>query len=409
MLTKDLVRFKRAKEKVHPQFIDPTKSELRSLSDALVTLFQTAPGRTRGELSEAIADLASGSRCSDLVVRGLEKLLFDRTDFESPNDDALSDWRHQLFIQVNQWFQSSESPTYPHFKKDLATLQQEPFESLQTKLFSDLPDYLPATRFRELSGLQLLHRYNCAQVQWLLLQTAKLNIILPHKDTSHLRQLCKYLRFHQLLAEVSRTPTGTFHIAIDGPMSMFHQSQKYGLSLARFFPALLHQPVWRLEAEVRLNKRTRHILELDHQSKLKPYSHQFHAYTPREIQMFEDAFRSKVAEWDISAGIGFIPLEGEHLCFPDFHIRHSGGTSVDLEFFHPWHAAPLHSRLKQLSKAKNVPLLLGVSRKLIKDVPLKNLLENSQHFQSYGFLFSEIPAVRPVEKILRNLEPSLPI
>lgn len=403
MLTKDLVRFRRAKNKVHPQFIDPNKADLLELARELLDIFHHGIGKTRGELSQAVGDAGADSKVNDNVLKGLEKLLFDRTTFQNTDDDTMFAWRHQLFLKTNQWFSNESANAYPDFTQTIAASEDLDFDSLKEKLYGDLPDFLPSVDFNNLTPSQLLYRYNCAQVQWLLMQTKKLNIVLAHHDASYLRQFCKYLRFHQLLANITQKPNGSFHIEIDGPMNLFYQSQKYGLSLARFFPSILHQPHWRLEAEVALTKRSKHILCLDHQSKLKPYSHHFHAYIPKEIQKFQTSFQEKVSDWDITDAANFLPLDGESLCFPDFRLTHESGLHIDLEFFHPWHAAPLKTRLSQLKPTKKPPLLIGVSRKLAKKPELKKLLDQSAYFEKYGMLFSEIPVVKSIEKILKGL------
>lgn len=403
MLTKDLVRFKRAKNKIHPRFIDPKKTELLEMAASMLVIFNAAPGQTRGELKEAVAEVIGALSGNDLVARGLEKLLLDRTEFEEPVDEQMVTWRHALFLNVNQWMASRSTGDYPEFENGIAALIDTSFEEAKAKLYSDLPEFLPATRFRKLEPLQLLYRYNSALVQWLLLQAENLKIVLAHQEPSHLRQLCKYLRFHQLLARVKQVPGGSYHILIDGPMSLFHQSKKYGMSLARFFPALLHQPVWRLEAEIRIGKHQKFQLDLDHQTKLKPFSHQFHAYIPREILRFETAFKEKISDWTLEPGSRFIPLAGEQLCFPDYHLAHKTGMHIDVEFFHAWHARPLKARLGQIEGLKSPLLLLGVSRKLAKDPTIAELLDASEYFKEYGLLFSEIPAVRPLSQILQKL------
>lgn len=403
MLTKDLVRFRRAKGKVHPRFIDPQKKENIALAETMLSVFEKAPGQTKGEILQTVGTLSAGTKVPEIVRRGLEKLLLDRTNFDEPSDDEMFGFRHQLFISVNEWMIQAEGKDQSDFERELALSRDTTIEKLRAQLYSDLPDFLPATRFRSIAPKALLYRYNAALVQWLLLQTASLQIFLAHKEPSHLRQLCKYLRFHQLLAKVTQPENGVYQIHIDGPMNLFHQTQKYGMSLARFFPALLHQPVWRLQAKIKLGKRQQYELELDHQSKLKPYYHHFHAYIPKEIQRFEASFKEKANNWHLEEGSQFIPLPGEQLCFPDFRLSHPSGLQMDMEFFHSWHATPLLARLQQLKDADKPLLLLGVSRKLHKDPKIAKKLEKSAYFQSYGFLFSEIPSVRSVQKILKNI------
>ena len=53
--------------------------------------------------------------------------------------------------------------------------------------------------------------------------------------------------------------------------------------------------------------------------------------------------------------------------------------------------------------------MLGIARTLLKDVELSGLLEASDYFQSYGFLFRDTPSVewlRPVLERWLGLEDS---
>ena len=47
-------------------------------------------------------------------------------------------------------------------------------------------------------------------------------------------------------------------------------------------------------------------------------------------------------------------------------------------------------------------LIIGVDRALLKDVELKELLEESEVFQERGFLFRDFPGVATVKKILKK-------
>ena len=103
---------------------------------------------------------------------------------------------------------------------------------------------------------ELLHRYNCAQVQGLLLRSESLMLTLPESGPAKLRQLLKYLRFNELLAKIVRDTkknSKTLILKIDGPLSLFVQTQKYGLNLANFFAAVLLQPKWKIDAQMRTN------------------------------------------------------------------------------------------------------------------------------------------------------------
>ncbi|RMH80185.1 MAG: DUF790 family protein [Calditrichaeota bacterium] len=404
MLTKDLLRFKISRGVIIPQFINPDDPALLQFAGQLLAVFKAAVGTaTRAELLQESQALVETAPCPAIIARGLEKLLLDRTEFDTTPDPSLMEWRQELFRRTGEWLSQMSFATYEDYLREIEREWGEPPETLAHRLYADLPESQPVIRFRALSPRRLLHRYNCAQVQGLLLRCAELHLRVADSGSPQLRQLFKYLRFHQLLARIQKNQAGEFIITVDGPLNLFYKTQKYGLNLARFFPAVLHQPRWALEAEVQFRGRRKQRLVLDHTCGLEPYSEQFLAYVPEEIRMFQENFQTKVADWQMEPAAEFVPLEGEYYCFPDFVLTHASGCTVALELFHPWHAAHLTARLQQLEGAATPTLILGVSRILLKDTAVAAAVENSPYFARFGFTFREMPTVEGIKKVLEQV------
>ncbi len=404
MLTKDLVRYRIRGKRLHPEFLDPGDSKLRQLSEALLAAFRESEGKSRTQLETESKLIVDASTCGAVIARGLEKLLFDRVDFATPLDDDLLAWRHQLFLQTSQLLSSEESfPSVDAFRQAAARTHDQGLDELTEKLFSDLPENQPVERFRSLSAERLLHRYNAALVQWLLLHSHGLTLTTRRHDTKAWRQFFRHLRFRQLLAEIQGSPTGECTIRVDGPLSLFEQTKKYGLALATFFPAVLPLPEWKLEAEIHLPRRKAKRLILAHQAGLRPYVNHFLAHIPGEITLFETLFKERVPTWTLRPGEDFITLPGDAYGFPDFTAVHPSGITAALELFHRWHGGPLKDRLTQLKSDPPVPLLIGVERRLAKHPEVATLLQGSAYFNRWGFLFRDMPSPDAVGKRLQQL------
>src|SRR5207248_2812509 len=69
------------------------------------------------------------------------------------------------------------------------------------------------------------------------------------------RELFRKLKFRQLLHRIQPLEHGGYRVEIDGPMSLFGPTTKYGLELALSLPALLSCGQLRLKAELRWGKR----------------------------------------------------------------------------------------------------------------------------------------------------------
>ena len=411
MLTKDLIRYKIQKGQIHPQFIDPTDSELLAIANQLIAVFEKSPNTPRATLLESSKHIIDSTPKEPIVKRGLEKLLLDRTEFDTDPNRELIAFRQKLFVETSRLLsqeQFQDYTDYQHRVAQIAAGESQPEETatdgttLTDKLYSDLPSCQPVLTFRTLSPERLLHRYNAAQVQGLLLHCNTLTLRLSDSMTAELRQLFKYLRFNQLLSTI-RKDGELYQITVDGPLNLFYKTKRYGMNLANFFVAILHQPKWELTAEIQFRSRQRSRLSLDESCGIKPISQQFLAYIPEDIQLFQAMLHNKTNDWQIRPGSQFLPLSGDFYCFPDYQLVHKSGVEASIELFHPWHQGHLIARLNTLAEQTDVPLILGVSRELEKKPIITEALATSQYFSEFGFIFRDVPTMRALLPILNSL------
>lgn len=401
MLTKDLIRFKILKGKVKPGFIDPTAEENLQVAETLLKVFGDALGKTRQQLEEE-ADTHVQTFPADAVIpRGLVKLLTDRTVFTTPEDEEQPNFRAQLFAASAQAIQQKVFATPEDYYQNLEEHLGQPVDELRRQMYADLPAHHPVEKFRPLTATKLLHKYNISLVQWLLLHASQLEIQITDTTPARLRQLLKYLRFNQLLARIEKKKRNSFTLLVDGPMNLFGASRKYGMQLGNFFPALLHQKQWSLQAEVKPKNKAA-LLQLDHNSGLAPMHERFTTYVPDDFEHFAKSFNKKAGDWQLAKNPEIIPLPGETYCFPDFLITHNSGPSIALELFHPWHAAHLPARLAQLEGQQDPPLLMGIARKLMRDKGKAAAAEGSDYFQTWGFQFNDLPTTKTLLPILER-------
>lgn len=400
MLTKDLLRYQTLKDQIRPSFVIPNDPSLLYAAQQFIEVFEDSVGKTRQFLLDRSKEIIDSDPSEGVILRGLEKLLIDRTEFDTTTDTDLLEFRQKLFLQTTKLLATQQFVDIRAYHEQLEALMKTPHEVMATKLYSDLPPYQLVTEFKPITPEKLLHRYNCAQVQGLLLRSDQLVVKLLHSDLAQIRQLFKYLKFHQLLANIQKDDNH-FSIQIDGPLSLFFQTQKYGINLANFFPALLHQPVWELRAVVHLTKVKKYQLLLNQTFEIQSHYQHYLAYIPEEIEVFQNHFQNKAKGWTIQAAQEFLHLEGEQYCFPDYKLTHPESQGVYLELFHGWHATHLVLRLKQLEKSAKYPLLVGVNKSLLKDSLVAECLENSHYFSQYGFVFRDMPTT---EKVLPLLE-----
>ena len=414
MLTKDLLQYKTKKGQILPQFVNPADNQLLAIAEQLIAVFEESPDKPRATLLETSKHIVDSTPGAPIVKRGLEKLLLDRTEFDTTPNEELIAFRQKLFTETSRLLSQEQFENHADYqRKVLGTIAEEPLseiasteEDLAAKLYADLPSCQPVLAFRTLSAEHLLHRYNTAQVQGLLLHSDTLTLKLTDSMTAELRQLFKYLRFNQLLSTI-RKEEELYQISVDGPLNLFYKTKRYGMNLANFFVAVLHQPRWELTAEIQFrNKQPRNSgwrLSLDESCGIKPITQQFLAYIPEDIQLFQTMLRNKTDDWQIRPGSQFIPLPGDLYCFPDYQLVHKSGVEIAIELFHPWHQGHLIARLNTLAEQTDVSLILGVSRELEKKPFIAEALMASAYFSQFGFIFRDVPTIRTLLPILNAL------
>lgn len=412
MLTKDLLRYKIQSGQIYPQFVDPNDNKLLAISAQLISVFEESPDKKRSTLLEASKHVIDSTSGTLVVKRGLEKLLLDRTKFDTTPNEGLIAFRQKLFTETSQLLSQEQFQNYADYQRKVLQIVENESSlpedgELGDRLYADLPSGQRVLSFRTLSPEHGLHRYNTAQVQGLLLHCNSLTLKLTDSMTAELRQLFKYLRFNQLLSTIRKEKTENedlFQITVDGPLNLFFKTKRYGMNLAKFFVAVLHQSKWELTAEIQFRNKRSSRLCLDESCGIKPISQQFLAYIPEDIQLFQEMLRNKTDDWQIRPGSQFLPLAGDFYCFPDYQLIHTSGVEVAIELFHPWHQVHLLARLNTLAEQTGTPLILGVSKELEKKPIIADALEASAYFSRCGFTFRDIPTMGALLPILNSLQ-----
>ena len=102
VLTKDLVRYQIKGDTITPDFINPDDINLLSVAEELLEIFSGSQGKTRNQLLEESQIVIQNSPCVPVIVRGIQKLLLDRTEFDADPNEELTQFRQELFTQTSQ-------------------------------------------------------------------------------------------------------------------------------------------------------------------------------------------------------------------------------------------------------------------------------------------------------------------
>ena len=367
MITGPLLRARCTRDEVAPALVDPASPRYREAADALVEEAREAVAQrlTRGELEARIEERIVGNRVDHKLLRGLARVLTDPCEFDTRAPLPPAELRARLFAQ-------GPVPRQPDLAgvraaaTAFAALARElgcEAEAVERGLFADLRENQVLLSCPVQSGEWLLHRYNAALVQGLLLHASELRIALPEPDPKRLRQLFRHVKFHQLMHAIRPEGAG-YLLTLDGPASLFSLSTRYGMALARFFPALLLQPgPWRMEAELRY-RRLHRPMRLTHEAGLVSHLPDHGTWVSREEEWFEERFRALDSGWELERGGDLLPLGGEAVLVPDFRLRRDGRVAY-VEIVGVWRRGYLERRQELLRRHRHPELILCVSRALL--------------------------------------------
>lgn len=405
MLTRDLLRYNTTRNgRIFPRFLDVQSQLLLNLAQELTALYESGDGASREELAELATPIINGHR-SILIAKGLNKLLLDRCAFQEP-DGELEALRMAVFETAAGCMREPGMNSLQTFRQTVGQAMTSEPDALAAALHADLPVRQPLLGFRPISPVNLLHRYNMAQAQGPLLWADRLTVWIREPQLGRRRQFFRQLKFFRLLAQVAPDGPGGFRIDLDGPLSLFDSTRKYGLQLASFLPAVCVLENWRIQARVRIGGDDAADLELDQTSGLKSHITRTSAFVPDSHDRFAEQFQETAPDWKIQAATPLLDLGGQELAVPDFSFRHTGGQVVHLELFHRWHAAALLRRLPRLDGSGKKPALaLGVDRFLGRQPEVAAHLENSPWYRDHGFPFNTFP---PVKRVIQCLDGFLP-
>ncbi|MCF6174417.1 MAG: DUF790 family protein [Victivallaceae bacterium] len=405
MLTKDLLKFRRAGKAIKPQFIDAEDKPLLDFAAELMEIYNVAAEKqqSRGEIAEIVEPLLTGAR-DQKFIRGLNKLILDRCEFSIHDSKDYASLRHDTFALAVKLFNKADLPDADALYAAVMRTDPDISKFVANGIYADLPDNERLTKFRTLFPKELLQRYNCSLVQSLLIYSERLELKVVEPEPAKLRKMFKYLKFFRLLAMVE-TIKGTVNglkFTIDGPASLFENSRKYGLQLAIFFPAVCDLAKWQLKADIKLNNKVS-SLNLNESTGLVSHYRNFSAYVPEEIVMFHRLFKQQVDDWLIVGDAPFIKPSGRDVIFPDLSFQSTAGKVIHLELFHRWHSGPLLQRLEQLAGKSDIPLIIGVDRALYNKPEIRLQLDGNKVFEQRGFLFRDFPGVDRVRKVLNSV------
>ena len=211
----------------------------------------------------------------------------------------------------------------------------------------------PAT---EATPQDLRERYNLALAQSLVVRS----IALVASVRGHARNVVSFAKLLRLMVVFEETADGVLRIGVSGPLSLFHDTTKYGRALAMWLPALVATPEWRLDSRVVVRGETL-VLALDATAPIARTQKLPRAFDSKLEARLDRDLRRLRSRWRVERESEVIRVD-RRLFFPDFSLIAEDGCRVAVEVAGFWTPGYLADKLRLLESA-NRPFVLCLDRR----------------------------------------------
>jgi predicted nuclease of restriction endonuclease-like RecB superfamily len=350
MLTADLAMSWQRGERITPRYIDTGDEEYVRVAEDFVEVFREHEGQTRAALEQYLQEYV-GTGTDYKVLRGLIKLLTDRCEFETEAPADPAEIRRALFLKARARHPVVNEDVRAAVVAETAReLSCEP-EALAGGLYADLPENQKLVSFEAPTAAELLDIYNLAQAQALLYRCVQMRLWLEPQEPEGYRELFGAIKSYRLIHSIKGNAREGYEVRLDGPASIFQRSQKYGVQMAVFLPALLLCKGWRMRAEIEARRGQPAFFDLDsRQTRLRSHYLSAAGYENPVLERLPRDWAKAATGWELEPSREVIDLGGSAF-IPDFLLKNSAGARVHLEVLGFWTPEHLRERLLEFDHA----------------------------------------------------------
>ncbi len=364
MLTSDLaINFRRG-DKIFPRLIKTDDAGYLRDAENLIEIFEEFEGKTRGTLERELEEYV-GTGTDYRILRGLIKLLTDRAGFETHAPADPVEIRQKVFLEARKF-----QPVLPDSEDKTKVLEIAAAEfdtdaaSIFDNLYADLSAQQKMTAFETCRAKDLLERYNLAQAQAILYKCIELKIRVAPSDAADYRAIFGWIKHFGLIHSVAGNTANGYEITLTGAASLFHRSQKYGIQMSVFLPALLLCKNWKMRAEISQKEKGNAFYELT-SGQIELVSNRFDEpeYKNPDIEKLLKNWGKLSTDWHLRENRKVIDL-GKTAFIPDLVLISPDKKEIYLDVLGFWTPKSLQKRLDEFSAANFKNFIIAASNEL---------------------------------------------
>jgi len=364
MLTSDLAFSWRRGDKIFPRLIKTNNQSFLADAENIIAVFEEFIGKTRGEIECELEEYV-GNGTDYRILRGFIKLLYDRSEFQTESAVEPFEIRQKIFLEARKF--QPVLPKSDQRKTVLQTVAENEFQlepnEIEANLYADLSAQQRLISFETISPADLLDRYNLAQAQALLYKCVEMKIRIAPSDTANYRAVFGWIKHFGLIHSVIGNAVNGYEITLTGAASLFHRSQKYGIRMAVFLPALLVCKNWKMSAEIPQKERNYFYELTSEQDELVSFYFDDPEYVNSDIEKLKRNFEKRASDWSLQENREVIDL-GKTAFIPDLVLIKSSGERIYLDVLGFWTPKSLLKRIEEFRAANYDKFILAASQEL---------------------------------------------
>ena len=235
MLTSDLLATKISKGKIEPVYA-PLDPENLAVAGSVIDIFQNHVGSTYGEL---IGELEGLEEINYRLIRGLAQLLERRCEIGEVSGIDPGAARRAVF-EESRGFITGQKEREEVMDRIASKLSIKAGD-LEKALWADQEENLVIKDFQAIAPENLLRQYNLSLAQTLLFRATAMEIQIEDNYQPVFRKIKQLGLMYSMLDD---------KISLDGPVSLFKLTEKYGSSFAKLLPTIMSSAKWGLKADI---------------------------------------------------------------------------------------------------------------------------------------------------------------
>jgi predicted nuclease of restriction endonuclease-like RecB superfamily len=396
MLPSNLLRAKISRGRIRPIYAS-VDLDTRALAERITGEFRDGTGKRKGELLEKLKEVENEGYDFKLV-RGLSTLLERRCTFQVESALNPKETRTAVFLEASSGRASSLAERNRVIETISNQLGTSP-EALEKTLFSDLEDELILRDFKPLDPELLIKYYNLCLTQTLLFKSLRVEF----SASGNWKNIFREVKRLGLIYSVEADDGAGYRVTLDGPLSLFKMTERYGTSIAKLLPQIITSTSWSIKAEILARSRGRvYSFETDSEelkdlitnvARVAVHEEQNQAklYDSTVEERFAKLFLSYNSGWELKREPEPL-IAGTHVLIPDFSFE-KYSAKVYLEIVGFWTSEYLERKINKLSSVAGVDMIIAADESLAcsklerlktkalviyykKDVPMKSIIEH---------------------------------